>query len=663
MKIVIAMIILIAGGISEIALESPSLTSPPESQKLDMILPKSTTEPFIFRTHNVVQKIFSERSPVKIYSGNGEILTAKPKRSAKSQLAEQIPFIRKIKTNPPNHRYFRHYKLRPSYYDPNGRKLSESEDLGELEDENETAGLYDETMTVNNYASTTQQELEDEELNSGKTTNQSDDDVDALVRMPISVTDLSAEEISHTALQAEQAQAALDTTFESTKESEQEHSMAARLHMEHLNIAYSHISNILSQIRSAVDDYESGNNSLMSEKTKKLLQSFVINHDFLEKSLSSSQQAEVPSFYNYFTDEYMTIDDLEEQLLEQDIVDERVERARARKALGFGKIQRIRTRVQSNGRRKLIRLPMKKTEHPRLVRTRFVRRSRRRPIRRAMDNGTATIVTPYEKVINNRDKAVNAIRMVPPQNLNSSHMANFIVIVESLKAFYDSTFAILPDPANIKDKNDQTTRVALDNYRLIEKFYQTYIDNIKTFEFDLDMMKTDLKAIQLGLHNALNFFGYEAEYQNLKCKVDQNCTEIINNFKTAVEVQTKLYSERISNTIIYIDESKADIERMNEHLNRISFPGQNESLFSQEFIDTLNYANDKLPKILGMKEPIYRHLLDLRNEFQVLKDQQGEFDKIFVKAHADVSTAGLASSGSHRNTVISLAIVGLSLLL
>ena len=663
MKFVIAAILLVAGSISEIALNSASSMTPPVSKKLDLILPKSLTDPFLIRTHNVVQKISSDRSPVIIYSGNGEVLTAKPKRTAISELAPQIPFIRKIHTNPPNHKYFRNYEVRPGYYDPDGRKLEESEIMDGLAEENETAELYDDTMTVEDYTSATQQELESEETISNNASQMPYDDAEAIVRDPLSVTDLSNEIAPNVLLASNQPNATMETTIESTQESDSEHSMAMQLHMEHLNIAYSHISNIINQLRNAVEDRDSGNQHLMSEKTKNLIQNFLANHDFLEAMLSGSQESKSPPFYNYFTDEYMTIDDLEAQLGETDIVNEEVEVARARKAFGVSRVPRVVARVQSNGRRKLIRPPLRSTVRPRLTRRRIVRRLRRRPIRRTMDNNAASIVTPYEKVQSNRDSAEKTLRLVPPQNLNSSHMSSFIVIVESLKAFYDSSFAILPDPSNIKEKNDQTTRIALENYRLIQKFYETYTANIKTFEADLDMMRNDFKAIQLGLHNSLNFFGYEVEYQRIKCQLAENCSEVINNLNTAVEVQARLYSDRVSNTIIYIDENKADIQRMTELINRISFPGQNQSLFSQEFIDTLNYANDKLPKILDMKEPVYRHILDLRSELQVIKDQQVEFDKIFAKAHTDVAHAEALKSASARNTYIGMALAVFALLL
>ena len=104
----------------------------------------------------------------------------------------------------------------------------------------------------------------------------------------------------------------------------------------------------------------------------------------------------------------------------------------------------------------------------------------------------------------------------------------------------------------------------------------------------------------------------------------------------AVDVQAKFYSDRILNIIIYLDENKNDIAEMKLLFSDITLPKQNQSLFNQEFIDTINYTNEKLPRILKMKETLFRHIKDLQAGLSILKEQQKEMDKIFARAKEGV---------------------------
>ena len=107
------------------------------------------------------------------------------------------------------------------------------------------------------------------------------------------------------------------------------------------------------------------------------------------------------------------------------------------------------------------------------------------------------------------------------------------------------------------------------------------------------------------------------------------------------------------------NENRNDIVTIRELIADIALPQANESLFNQDFIDTINYTNNKLPKIIGMQSPIYRHIVDLKAEFETLKAQQKEMDKIFVKVKIDVAAI---EAGSLRTTFISLTLVLVALL-
>jgi hypothetical protein len=607
----------------------------PESKKIDILLPQTVVDPVLIRSSNLVKKTESQYSPVVVVSGNGEVLTARQKRVAKSKVADGVAVIRKIKKNPANHKYFKDYQIRPSYYNPNERKLEDTN--SDLSAQNELNELYDDIENPENYTNETENELKVDEGVAQKSNAQMFEG-EVEVRDPIDVIDLRSQVPSSVDQNQNED---LTKIFTSTEESEKESQQARQIHTEHLQVAYSHIENLEDQIRDAIGAPPDYKPASMSPKVKKLLESFIDQIDFLEGSLSGLPGLVRPGFYDYALDITTSLDDLTifESDEESESESENRDELPGDEDYEYAPDRRQRNLKFTQRKNRQLRMTVKKNNYY------------RRPNRRARD------VTVYPDLPLVEYNSEPSLRLKQPQDIHSGDINNYMLIVESLYSFYNATFLMLPDPANITPKDETSTRKAFEVFDQIQQFKKHFEFHISTFEKDLLAVKTQLKSISNGVHNATNFFGYDNVFQAINCQSQTNCTALESSLKMAVDVQAKFYSDRILNIIIYLDENKNDIAEMKLLFSDITLPKQNQSLFNQEFIDTINYTNEKLPRILKMKETLFRHIKDLQAGLSILKEQQKEMDKIFARAKEGVLAE---KSSPTMKTAISLVVLMLA---